>query len=602
MFTTAKKLLDLLLPREKAQLYLLTAAMMGLAIVETAGIASIMPFIAVVHSPGHIQTNRWLKLAYDSLGFTSLQSFLLLLGMLALGMLVFSNAFKAFIGWWRLKFDNQLYDMLARRLLAHYMARPYYFFLDRNTTDMSKNVLAEVRTVTEIVGSGMGLLANALVTLFIVALLLAVDPLVAIVIMTVLGSAYAGIYLLVRRNLAEIDRVRVVANSMKFKFASEALSGIKDLKILGREREFVDRFAKHSGRHARLNVTAGTISQLPKYALEVIAFGVILVTVLYSLGKDEETSEIIPILALYAFAGLRLLPSVQQMFASVTSLRSNQLALEVVHRDLTGDAARTDGEHFMARAGDVQPLPFNQELSLRKVTFGYIGTEKAVLQGIDLTIAFNSSIGLVGATGSGKTTIVDLILGLLTPSSGLILVDGVEISGENLARWRRSLGYVPQGIFLCDDTIANNIALGVLERDIDMAAVIRATSIANLHEFIERELPDGYETMIGERGVRLSGGQRQRIGIARALYRDPSVLIMDEATSALDGITEEAVIGALHALSGKKTMITIAHRLTTVKECDVIYLMQEGRIVSQGTYDELLKASPWFRAAARIGA
>jgi ABC-type multidrug transport system fused ATPase/permease subunit len=233
------------------------------------------------------------------------------------------------------------------------------------------------------------------------------------------------------------------------------------------------------------------------------------------------------------------------------------------------------------------------------VRFSYSGTQNPVLDGISLVIPCYSSVGIVGATGTGKTTLVDLILGLLIPTSGQLRVDGVVITGENLLRWRHNVGYVPQNIFLADDTITNNIAFGVPEQEIDHAAVVRAARIANLQEFIEGELPRGYETFVGERGVRLSGGQRQRLGIARALYRDPAMLIMDEATSSLDGVTEGAVNEALHALSGKKTVITIAHRLTTVKACEVIYLLEQGRISSYGSYDELIKTSPWFRAAAR---
>ncbi|MBK8185293.1 MAG: ATP-binding cassette domain-containing protein [Candidatus Competibacteraceae bacterium] len=239
---------------------------------------------------------------------------------------------------------------------------------------------------------------------------------------------------------------------------------------------------------------------------------------------------------------------------------------------------------------------------LSAVTYHYPGIHELAIKGLNLAIKPNTSIGLVGSTGSGKTTTVDIILGLLTPTSGQMLVDGIEINSDNLACWQRNLGYVPQHIYLSDDTITRNIAFGVPNQEIDMTAVIRAARIANMHEFIEGELPESYETIIGERGVRLSGGQRQRIGIARALYRDPTVLIMDEATSALDGITEEAVMEALHNLSGKKTVIMIAHRLTTVKDCDVIYLLEEGQIIDQGKFFDLQKSSKWFQAATKVEA
>jgi ATP-binding cassette, subfamily B, bacterial PglK len=597
-----RKMLDLLSTREKRHLYFIFAALVSMAFIEMAGIASIMPFMAVVSRPDVVQTNRWLKRAFDALGFSSSHDFLFFLGVLLLVLMVASNLLKALITWLTLKYDNQLNYSLARRLLAQYLARPYSFYLNRNTADMGKNVLAEVRTVISgVLSAGMQVLSNGLVSLFILSLLLAVNPFIAVTITIILGGAYAGIYLLARRRLAKISEEQVLANFMKYKTADEALSGIKDLKILGREWMFLESFAINAQRHSNNNVTAGTISQLPRYALEVMAFGGILLIVLYFIGPDHGSGKTIPLLALYAFAGYRLLPAIQQIFSGITSVRFNKAALDVLHRDLVEEWNDGDPELTLNKTKGLQPMPFCRALELRNVGFFYNGAKESVIKGVDLIISHNTSIGLVGATGSGKTTTVDLILGLLTPRVGQMLVDGIEVTGDILARWQSNLGYVPQQIYLCDDTLTRNVAFGVPDHEIDMDAVMRATRIANLHDFITKELPKGYNTHIGERGVRLSGGQRQRIGIARALYRDPAVLIMDEATSALDGITEEAVMEALRALSGKKTVITIAHRLTTVKDCDVIYIMEHGQIVSHGTYDELMKSSSWFRGAARSG-
>ena len=602
MLTSAKKLLDLLSAREKTHLYFIVASQIGLAFIDMVGVASVMPFIALVSSPDVLQTNRWLKLAYEFFRFTSPQSFLVLLGLVVFGLLVFSNLFKALTTWLTLKYDNQLNYTLARRLLAQYMARPYTFFLHRNTAEMGKNVLSEVRSVISgVLSSGMSVLSSALTSLFILLLLLMVNPYIAISVAAVLGGAYAWIFLLARARLAMISKDNFHSNNMRSKIAAEALSGIKDLKILGREQVFLERFAVYAQRTAQNNVTVGIISQLPRYALEVMAFGSILLIVLYFESSQGTSNQMIPVLSLYAFAGYRLLPAVQQIFSGITTVRANVAMLESLHRDLREGLTSIDPELDLVRPEHLQPLPFNRCLELHNVSFCYPGAQCPVIDRMSLTIAHNSSIGLVGATGSGKTTTVDLILGLLTATSGELLVDGVKIGRETVGNWQLNLGYVPQSIFLCDDTIARNIAFGVPENKLDMAAVVRAAKIANLHDFVEKELPDGYETIIGERGVRLSGGQRQRIGIARALYRDPAVLIMDEATSALDNITEEAVNEALHMLSGKKTVVTIAHRLTTVKDCDVIYLMENGHIANQGTYGELLKSSAWFKAAARTG-
>ena len=404
-----------------------------------------------------------------------------------------------------------------------------------------------------------------------------------------------------RHRLATIGNEQIEANAMKYMAAAEALSGIKELKVLGRERVFLERFETQALRHSEHNTTVGVISQLPRFALETIAFGGILTIVLYSLESNQDVGTIVPILATYAFAGYRLMPALQQLFANISKLRVSMPALENLFIYMTQGWAVSGPDFLLTDNQDQRPLPFTSELVLKNITFRYLNAQALSINGIDLTIKPNTTIGLVGSTGSGKTTTIDIILGLLHPTSGQLLVDGIEINSSNLSRWQRNLGYVPQSIYLSDDTFTRNIAFGVPDREIDKNAVIQAARIANLHDFIEKDLPDGYETRIGEHGIRLSGGQRQRIGIARALYSDPAVLIMDEATSALDGVTEEAVMEALNTLSGKKTVILIAHRLTTVKNCDTIYILEKGRIVDQGTFEELLVSSPWFHAASRAG-
>ena len=602
MFAIIRKILDLLSAREKLQLYLLFVSLAVMACIEMVGIASIMPFMAVVASPNVINTNKWLKQVYGFLEFSSLHKFLFFLGMLVLGLLVFINLFKTMNTWLILKYDNWLINRLSSRLLASYLNRPYDFFLNRNTNEMGKNLLLETNNVImKVLDPGRQVLSNVLVSFFILVLLFVVNPFIATIAAVVLGGSYAIIYLITHKRMVSIGQGQFEANALKYKAATEALAGIKDLKILGREMEFLARYVVHAQHHAQSNISAGVISQLPRYALETIAFGGILIIILINLGSEETVNQMIPLLALYAFAGYRLLPALQQIFSGISTVRVNLPALEVLHQDMREGGVSANSDIVPLETKKLEPLPLTHELELKNVTFSYPGAKGPSLQEISLTITPNTSIGFVGATGSGKTTAADIILGLLSPTSGQIMVDGMDIRSDNLASWQRNVGYVPQHIYLCDDTITHNIAFGVPEKEFDMAAVVRAARIANLNRFIENELPDGFETVIGERGVRLSGGQRQRIGIARALYHDPAVLIMDEATSALDGITEEAVMEALRNLSGKKTIITIAHRLTTVKDCDVIYLMEQGRIVNQGTYDELLKYSLWFQTAARMG-
>lgn len=601
MLMVLRRLFELLSKSDRLRFVALLIVLIFLAMLEMAGIASILPFMAIVTNPETIHTSRLLSAVYEGLGFQGEETFLTFVGVFVLGLLVVNNTGKALSTWLMLRYQNRLAHTLARRLLASYMVRPYSFFLGSNTAELGSRILMEAnRVISGVLSPLTDVISNSLACLAILTVLLIVDPLVAVAIAVVLGSSYGMIYLLARRKLAVIGIQQVEANAQKHKYAGEALSGIKDLKVLGKELTFLNKFAFFAERHAKNNVSAGVIAQLPRYALEIIAFGGILLVVIYLISQGREAVHMVPLLALYAFAGYRLLPSLQTLFSGITNLRYNLPALNVVHAELvecTSGLSQPD-EHLKAKVA-AKPMPFKDALELRDVSFQYEGASEKSLRNLTLSIKANTSVGLVGPTGCGKTTTVDLILGLLSPSEGEILVDGTVLDDGNRAGWQKALGYVPQQIYISDDTVARNIAFGVPDEEIDMDAVKKAAAIANLADFVESELPQGYETRIGERGVRLSGGQRQRIGIARAMYHDPAILVMDEATSALDGITEESVMDAVHNLSRKKTIILIAHRLTTVRECDVIYQLEHGSVVASGTYDDLMRDSSWFRAAAR---
>jgi ABC-type multidrug transport system fused ATPase/permease subunit len=344
---------------------------------------------------------------------------------------------------------------------------------------------------------------------------------------------------------------------------------------------------------------AAALRELPRLVLETLAFGGILALVLYLMATQGNVAAILPIVGLYAFAGYRLLPAFKALFKSLAILRFHTATVQVIDREVTENRAGLKEKHPLTEFRT--PLLFSQAVELREVTFSYPTSKRPALQHVSVVIPHRHSVAFVGPTGAGKTTLVDILLGLFTPQSGCLMVDGIPIRGENLLGWRHILGYVPQQIYLCDDTVTRNIAFGIPDEQIDPAAVEGAARIANVHDFIVKDLPRGYETLIGERGVRLSGGQRQRIGIARALYHDPDVLIFDEATSSLDGITENVVLEAINNMARTKTLIMIAHRLSTVESCDVIYLLDLGHVVGRGTYDELVASNEKFRAMAHWG-
>jgi ABC-type multidrug transport system fused ATPase/permease subunit len=593
---TLRKILEILTPGERHLLWVVFAGVLGAALLETAGVASIVPFLAVIANPNAVQDNDVLHWLFTKLGFISVNWFLLFLGFLSLGALVLSNAMRALVAWGILRFSWMRNHSLSLRLLDSYLYRPYPFFLNENTATLGRNILMETQGVVGgVLMPALQIIARGMVLLFLMALIIAVNPLLSIVVVVVVGATYGAIYLFVRRKIEWAGGERMEANARRFKIASEAFGGIKAVKLMGSEDTFVRRYSAYSFQYAKHNATAEVLSALPLYALETVAFGGIILIVLYLLATRGDLAQVLPLAGLFTFAGYRMMPAMQQIYSGAIQLRFNLAVLDTLHEALQVGVATVGRRDSRG----IEPLPFKDRLELHAITFRYPRTVEPVIRDLSLTIKAGSSVAFAGKTGSGKTTISDIILGLLPLDGGSMRVDGIEIGSENLHRWQRNLGYVPQDIYLQDDTIASNIAFGVADKEVDMVAVERAARIANIHDFIVGELPQGYESMIGERGVRLSGGERQRVGIARALYHDPAVLVLDEATSALDGATERLVFTAIENIARVKTLIIIAHRLTTVRKCDVVYVIDDGRIIARGTYDELMQSNAKFQEMAR---
>jgi ABC-type multidrug transport system fused ATPase/permease subunit len=382
------------------------------------------------------------------------------------------------------------------------------------------------------------------------------------------------------------------ANEERFKEVVEAFGAVKDIKAGGLESVYVKRFSKPAKTYAAKMAAAQVATQIPRFALEATAFGGMLLVVLYQMTNSGGLATALPVISLYAFAGYRLMPALQQIYIGASQLRFGKTSLDALYEDLKSLQPKPGS----GTSGAV--LGLEKEVRLQGVCFVYPNSARSALVDVNIVITARKVIGLVGATGSGKSTTVDVIMGLLEPTRGVLTVDGVQVGEDNWRHWQKLIGYVPQQVYLVDDTVASNIAFGVESKDIDRTTLEWAARVANLHTFVSNELPQGYETVIGERGVRLSGGQRQRIGIARALYRKPKLLIMDEATSALDNVTEQAVMDAVKNLGNSVTILMVAHRLTTVMGCDCIYLLQEGRVHGSGTYGELIASSDTFRNMA----
>ena len=585
-----------LAPDDRVRGAVVLVATLVMAAVEVVGVGAVFWFMRIVVEPSLIGESAVLGRVQAVLGIRDTASFVMAVGLATLGVIVFRNAFGAFSIWLQARFVMMTEHSVASRLLEAYLGRPLAFHLATNSARLSKNVLAEVTHVVH--GVLMSLVragADGAVAVAVVGYLLWRDAVMTFLIVAVLGGSYSGVYLLLRRRLGNLGRARMKADEGRFKAVNESLGGVREIKLFAREPYFLDRFSESSLRRARLNVTNHILNQGPRFAFDALAFGGLIAIALIVLARDPDPGEVIGVLTLYGVAGYRLVPSLHRILEGLSAIRFSTAVLDRVHEDL----ASAPGAESEPGPSAVERLPFARDIRLESLSFRYAGAERAAIDGLDLVIPARGSVAFVGPTGAGKSTLVDLVAGLLEPASGRVLVDGVALGPETRRRWRSNIGYVPQQIYLSDATIAQNIAFGVPDERIDRGAVVRAARMAHLHEFVTSELAEGYDTPVGERGVRLSGGQRQRVGIARALYRAPSLLIFDEATSALDGITEAVIGEALRSLGGELTMMFIAHRLTTVRSCDVIHLMSEGRIVDSGAYDELMRGNETFRRMAR---
>lgn len=564
---------------------------------ELLGVGSVLPFLRMATDPDLVHSSEVLSAAFVMLGFESVTSFIVFAGVAMIVLIVLMNAVSAVAMWTQLRFVYRVGHSISIRLMGRYLAQPYTYFLAHNTAELGKSILSDTdRIVGGVLKPGAALIARGAVIVAVIVLLVAVEPLITLSTIVVLGGTYAVVYALIRSKLQRIGKESVKANQSRFKTTAEAFGGVKEIKTLGRESYFLRQFRNAAWRLADYEAASRIYSVLPRYLIQAGAFGGFMLGFILLVAAGRDLNQFVPILGFFAFAALRLLPAFQEVLAALADFRFNEHLIFKVHADLVQQEQACP----IDKPGDGVPaLSFEHHLTLENVWYRYPGAEKDVLRGLTLTVPKNSSIALVGTTGAGKTTVADIILAHLVPQRGCLTVDGIPITLDNVVPWRRQVGYVPQEVFLLDDTIARNIAFGVEDPEIDRNAVEKAARIAHIHDYIVSGLPQGYETVVGERGIRLSGGERQRIGIARALYHDPAVLVLDEATSDIDNVTEAHIGEAIQGLGGRKTLIIIAHRLATIRACDPIFLIEGGEIVASGNYDELVAANTRFQRLAR---
>lgn len=580
-----KKIFFLLPEHLRKRFILLVFLISFMAIIDTIGIASVLPFITAISNPELIESNQILKTIYNfsiKYVFFDKDDFIYFLGICTSLILVFSILLRFLLQILQIQFIETTNYSLTKKLIEIYLHQPYHWFLNKNSTDLSRNILSEVdhvvggaiRPLIEFLSKGVMIF---LVTSFLVFL----DPKIALFIFLLISIVYSIIFYLVKKIFSKLGNSRLINNKLRFDAIDVAFGAIKQIKLQGSEQRFIDFFSKPALLYSKSRVFAEILIQFPRSFIEIISFSGIILLIIFLTERSGTFFSALPMIGLYVFAGYRLLPAVQNAYASISSIKINSEIVKKLYDDIN------KLKPYKSTSNNL--ISFDKTIELVNIYFDYPFSKRKALKNINMTINAKTTIGLVGTTGSGKTTIVDIISGLLKAQQGDLKVDGKIVNEDSLSAWQNNIGYVPQYIYLTDDSIASNISFGVDKKNIKQEDIEKVAKIASLHEFIMTELPEKYETKIGEQGVRLSGGQRQRIGLARALYRNPKLLILDEATNSLDSETEKKVMREIYNLNHKITIIIIAHRLNTVKNCDTIYKIENGMIVDQGSYKSIME-------------
>jgi ABC-type multidrug transport system fused ATPase/permease subunit len=595
MSPMAPMLRVVLTPRQQRQAYAMVLLLCFFSAIEVISLGSVLPFIAALANPGLVRGYLHIDPLLASIGVRSDDGFRIFCGVLLVVVFALKNITVGFAEYARLRWSYRLAADLSNRLLRHYMSQEYRYFLDVNVQTLLKNVSSETWTIVSgVMIPLLTIVSEVMVGALLYVVLLAVNYRLTLTASAGLAAFALLTYAIIRRNMHRVGEERERSLKGIYQDLANALTGIKVIKVMECENHFAGRVAQHVDDYTSGTIYYNTMGVMPRLALEFFAVvGVVVTMMVMLLGGSRSFSEIMPVVSLYAVAIYRFMPAANRVITSRLSIKFNRRALEVVAADLKTRTG-TPGRGLDSAA----PMEFTKSIALRGVTFRYSAEHaEKTIDDFSLEIPKGHTIGIVGASGCGKTTIIDILLGLLFPESGTVTVDGRPLSRADMPSWHELIGYIPQDNFLYDETLLKNVAFGVPDAQIDRRAVEDAIQAAQLQDLVA-SLPDGLETLLGDRGVRMSGGQRQRVGIARALYRDPQILVFDEATSSLDSVTEREIGKAIEWLGGRKTIVIVAHRLTTVRRCDTIYVMDRGQIIASGTYDELLAHSVDFQRLA----
>lgn len=577
--------------RELTQFWLLLLLAIIISVLQVASVASILPFLELASNPDALADSQLLSSLHQRFDFRSEKQMIIAIAWMALFLMGASNLLSILSIWFQQKIAWNVCHNVSMHLVNTYATLPYQFFLNKDSSELIRSAIDDIyNLINGIVLALCNLVSQLLITTLIFFMLIIVNPVIALTAVGLIAAIYLIIVLGRRSFLTSLGSESLLVTSNRYRTFVEFISGIKSIKSNGVTDFFIDRFEVPSQRFSNINPLIQVTYAAPRFLVDSIAFGSVIFIILYLSGSDSGFVEALPTLTLFTLAGYRLIPAIHGAYTSFAQMLNSYPAIDAIYDDIQ-------------TAVDVAPaktesINFDRSIELTSVAFTYPEASAPAVDGISMSIAKGTKVAFVGPSGSGKTTLVDIIMGLLEADSGEILIDNVPLNQQRYSSWRGLIGYVPQDVFLYNDTIANNIAFGLEKADDQL--IRKAAKMAQISTFVETQLPDQYDTQIGERGTRLSGGQRQRLGLARALYRQPSLLVLDEATSALDNVTEGEVVKAIHEELPHVTILMIAHRISTVVRCDKLYLIDRGKIVAAGDYQSLLEQSEQFQQLARF--
>lgn len=572
------QLMQILNKKQKRKAVGVAFMSMIVAMLETLGISVVIPFILAMLQPETLMSYDVIARVMDLLGMSGSKDVLILTACLIIFVYLFKNLFILLFNFIQSNFRNALERDLSVLMLKSYIYKPYSYHLNTNSAEIMRGITGDISSVATIVDGYCSLMTEGLTCILIGVVLIIMNPFMAISLLALIGLTAILIVLGLRKKTADCGKGCREAFARRYQYAYQTINGIKEIDVMKRQENFLDYYKSASEKACRYNTKYLWISKFPSRAIEVIFISGLLGLVCIMLEKNTDMTVLVAQFGALAVASVRILPSVSTLAGSLTSLVYNRPALESAYTNI--QSARTQiQEQSIPAAATEGGKAFLKELDISHISWQYTENLPLILKDLSLQIHRGESVGLIGESGAGKTTLADIMLGLFHPQKGTIRVDGKDIF-EPATNWSKMIGYVPQSVFLIDDTVRNNILFGIPQKDADEERIMEAVRQAQLTHMVE-ELPKGLNTVLGERGVKISGGQRQRIAIARALYYNPDILVLDEATSALDTETETAVMESIEALQGHKTLIIVAHRLTTIAKCDKIYEVKNGQAIER---------------------